>query len=265
MAATDSDRGDPDEHIEVSGPEPGNGGDNGRYRGRRRVAGPAPAAWLRRYAWLPVLAAAVAAAVVVTVLNLPRSPGPAAALPAPDRSTTATNGPDPAGSASPARLPSRSTAASHSASRSASPTARPSRATSPPGAVPAPVVRYEAENATISQGVVQNNHGGFSGTGFVDYTNVQGSYVEWTVSAAAAGTVGLRFRYANASTVDRTMDIAVNGTVAADHLSFPDTGDWSTWQVQTATVTLRAGANTIRATGTTAEGGPDVDYLEVAP
>jgi len=32
----------------------------------------------------------------------------------------------------------------------------------------------------------------------------------------------------------------------------------------TATVTLNAGANTIRATATTASGGPNIDYLEVA-
>ena len=29
---------------------------------------------------------------------------------------------------------------------------------------------YQAENATISQGVVESNHAGFTGTGFVNYT-----------------------------------------------------------------------------------------------
>src|SRR5262245_1867518 len=61
----------------------------------------------------------------------------------------------------------------------------------------AAATRYEAENARISQGTVATNHTGFSGTGFVDYTNVSGSYVEWTVSAANAGTAKLSIRQAN--------------------------------------------------------------------
>jgi alpha-galactosidase len=77
--------------------------------------------------------------------------------------------------------------------------------------------RIEAESATISQAVVESNHAGFSGTGFVNHDNVAGSFVEWTV------------------------DVAAN-----------------------LTASLSAGANRIRATATTAGGGPNVDYLEVA-
>ena len=52
---------------------------------------------------------------------------------------------------------------------------------------------YEAESATISQGAVANSHAGFTGTGFVDYNNVAGSYVEFSVPASKAGTVTLSF------------------------------------------------------------------------
>jgi unsaturated rhamnogalacturonyl hydrolase len=128
----------------------------------------------------------------------------------------------------------------------------------------AATTRYEAESATISQGVVESNHAGFSGTGFVNYDNLVGSYVEWTVNAAAAGTATLAFRHANGSTANRPMDITVNGALAADELAFPPTGAWTTWQTATATVTLNAGTNTIRATASTAAGGPNVDFLEVA-
>ena len=51
-----------------------------------------------------------------------------------------------------------------------------------------PSNRLEAENATISQGQVDSNHAGFSGTGFVNYDNVAGSFVEWTVNADPAGS-----------------------------------------------------------------------------
>src|SRR5262249_43072701 len=45
----------------------------------------------------------------------------------------------------------------------------------------ATAVDYQAEDAIISQGTVATNHLGYTGTGFVDYTNVAGSYVEFTV------------------------------------------------------------------------------------
>jgi polygalacturonase len=127
----------------------------------------------------------------------------------------------------------------------------------------APANRYEAENATISAGVVESNHAGFSGTGFVNYDNAVGSFVEFTVNAAAAGSATLAFRFANGTTTDRPMTITVNGTAVATGLSFAGTGAWTTWQTRTVAVTLAAGTNRIRATATTANGGPNLDYLEV--
>ncbi|WP_426506343.1 glycosyl hydrolase 2 galactose-binding domain-containing protein [Dactylosporangium sp. McL0621] len=129
--------------------------------------------------------------------------------------------------------------------------------------VPAGGVRYEAENATISQGMVATNHTGYSGTGFVDYTNIAGSYVQWSVTAPAAGTATLTFRVSNGTTTNRPMDIAVNGTVVAAGVAFNPTVNWNTWQDVTVTVPVTAGTNTVRATATTANGGPNVDYLNV--
>jgi hexosaminidase len=133
----------------------------------------------------------------------------------------------------------------------------------PWGAGNPPGNRHEAENATISQGVVESNHAGFSGTGFVNYNNVTGGYVQWNVNAATAGRATLVFRYANGSTANRPMDVRVNGSLVADELSFGATGAWTSWQDRTVMVNLNAGANTIRATATTANGGPNVDYLDV--
>ena len=130
-----------------------------------------------------------------------------------------------------------------------------------PAAAPAAAVTHEAENAAVSQGVVESNHAGFTGSGFVNYNNNTGSYVQWTVNAAQAGSASLTIRYANGTTTNRPMDITVNGAAAATSRAFPGTGAWSTWQDASVTVTLGAGANTIRATATTANGGPNVDHL----
>ncbi|MFF2510512.1 PQQ-dependent sugar dehydrogenase [Streptomyces sp. NPDC058086] len=122
---------------------------------------------------------------------------------------------------------------------------------------------YQAEDATISQGAVATNHTGYTGTGFVDYTNITGSYVEFTVSAATAGASSLALRYANGTSTDRPMDLSVNGTVVASGVSFPATTDWNTWATKSVNVQLDAGSNKIRATATTANGGPNLDRVGV--
>jgi endoglucanase len=130
-------------------------------------------------------------------------------------------------------------------------------------AEPRAATDYQAETATISQGVVEANHAGFTGTGFVNYDNVVGSYVEWSVTATQAGPTTLVLRVANGTTANRPMDIAVNGALAGDDVSFTGTGAWTTWQNISLSVNLVAGTNTIRATAVTANGGPNVDRLTV--
>ncbi|MFE5503680.1 cellulase family glycosylhydrolase [Amycolatopsis japonica] len=124
-------------------------------------------------------------------------------------------------------------------------------------------VQYESEDATISRGVVEANHTGFTGSGFVNYDNVTGSYVEYTVNAAQAGQHTLTFRYANGTTANRPLDVTVNGSLAVDDLGFAGTGAWTTWRTVTTTVTLVAGSNKIRTTAVTSNGGPNADSLSV--
>ncbi|MEV0272329.1 carbohydrate-binding protein [Hamadaea sp. NPDC050747] len=130
---------------------------------------------------------------------------------------------------------------------------------------PPPVgTRYEAESALISQGAVENNHTGYTGTGFVNLDNVVGSYLQWTVSAPSASLATLTFRYANGTTANRPMDVTVNGSLIADELAFAPTVNWDDWDTQTVTgVRLPAGSSAVRVTSTTANGGPNLDHLEV--
>ncbi|WP_433251832.1 CBM35 domain-containing protein [Streptosporangium sp. CA-135522] len=122
--------------------------------------------------------------------------------------------------------------------------------------------RYEAESATVSQGAVESNHSGFSGTGFVNGDNAAGSYVQWTVNAPATGTATLAIRYANGTSTGRTADVAVNGTVVSAGRAFGSTGSWDTWATSTLTATLNAGPNMIRVTAANAGGNPNLDYLD---
>ncbi|MEU7524487.1 PQQ-dependent sugar dehydrogenase [Saccharothrix sp. NPDC042600] len=134
----------------------------------------------------------------------------------------------------------------------------------PPGMATAAPTVHEAESAALSRAVVEADHAGYSGTGFVNYDNVVGSHVEYTVSTAQAGPHRLVFRYANGTTTDRPLSVTVDGT-GATTVSFPGTGAWTTWRDVTTTVTLKAGTNKVRATATTANGGPNADRLTVSP
>ena len=68
--------------------------------------------------------------------------------------------------------------------------------------VAAAVTEHQAESASISNGLVESNHAGYTGSGFVNYDNETGAYVEFTVTAATAGPATLSFRYANGTAFD---------------------------------------------------------------
>src|SRR5687768_15016727 len=71
-------------------------------------------------------------------------------------------------------------------------------------ALPAPT-QYQAENATISQGVVETTNTGFTGSGYVNLIAVAGSSVTWTVNVPAAGRYFVSYRFANGTTARRPM------------------------------------------------------------
>lgn len=130
------------------------------------------------------------------------------------------------------------------------------------GTAAAALTVYEAENATIVNGVVESNWPGFTGTGFVNSANAVGAAIEFSISVTTAGPKTLSFRNANGTSANRPATLTING---ANHstLAFPGTGGWSTWTGQTASATLPAGANTIRITATTANGLANIDQLSV--
>jgi hypothetical protein len=129
--------------------------------------------------------------------------------------------------------------------------------------VPAPQQIYQAEDATLSGPVVASSNPGYTGTGYADYQNASGDYVQWTVQVATAGTHSLIFRYANGGSGDRPLAITVNGADAGT-LPFSTTGNWTSWDDEELVLTLPAGTSTVRATAT-GESGGNIDYLGISP
>ncbi len=129
---------------------------------------------------------------------------------------------------------------------------------------PPPGSTFEAETGTLSAGgTFDSNHVGFTGTGFANTANAVGAFVDIPVTAAAAGTKTLSFRYSDGTTAARPATISVNGT-SRGTLNFPTTANWDTWATASISVPLTAGTNTIRVTGTTAGGTANIDSVTVS-
>lgn len=126
----------------------------------------------------------------------------------------------------------------------------------------AATTRYEAETSpAICTGAVETEYAGYSGSGFCNGTNATGAYAQFTVSAPASGTATLSVRFANGTTTARPADIIVNGSTVSS-ASFESTGTWTGWTTKTLTVPVNAGSNTVRLNPTSANGLPNVDYLD---
>ena len=120
---------------------------------------------------------------------------------------------------------------------------------------------YQAEDATLIGPLVLTGRGS-EGTGYADYQNPTGDYIEWTVNADNAGTFDLSWRYANGAS-DRPLELSVNGITELASLSFPSTNTWTTWNLVTESVDLNQGINTVRLTAI-GSSGANFDWLQTA-
>lgn len=115
-----------------------------------------------------------------------------------------------------------------------------------------------------ADGSRQNTYTGADNGYYLNLSNSAGNGIDWRVSAPAAGTYSLRWRYANAgSSSATTARVLVNGAVTVSSASFPKTSAWTTWTTATATVTLAAGPNAIRLETTVAAEFANIDWLEI--
>jgi len=80
----------------------------------------------------------------------------------------------------------------------------------PPDVHDTPFGAYEAEFAQLNGAIIASNQTGYTGTGFADYVNNTGDFVNWTINTPDAGLYDLSFRYALQSGT-RPLSIQLNG------------------------------------------------------
>ncbi len=127
----------------------------------------------------------------------------------------------------------------------------------PPGAFD----DYEGEQAEFT-GTVDNNHTGYTGTGFINFLANGENYIIFNVCQTTAGAQTAKFRYAFGTTGDRIGKLYVNDVFVQD-LVFAPTGAWTTWLEETAVVVLQQGMNNIKITWEDTD-GPNLDKLSLS-
>lgn len=123
-------------------------------------------------------------------------------------------------------------------------------------------LKYEAENGVFNKTVLESTHEGFSGKGYANLDNEVGSSLTLSVVAADEGDKDVKIVFANGSTANRPVSVAVNGKVQVESVDFESTGAWESWDSSVVTLRLPAGASTITIASLTKDGGPNIDRIE---
>lgn len=109
---------------------------------------------------------------------------------------------------------------------------------------------YEAEEAslwgdtTTTQAKSNNNHANYTGFGFVDKLENDGSAVTFRVNAKTPGEYPVDIRFSNGSATNKTLSVFVNGSFIRQ-VEFGTTANWDTWNIITEYLPLAAGGNSI--------------------
>lgn len=128
--------------------------------------------------------------------------------------------------------------------------------------------QFEVESSTsiLAGGAQAVPCAACSGGGRVDGIGAQGGTaqgsVTFHVTVASQGYYTLNVYYSNGDSVARTAQVSVNGDSTPRAFGAPPTGGWEVVQSAPLTVSLVAGANTVRFSNAAAA-GPSIDRIEL--
>lgn len=111
-------------------------------------------------------------------------------------------------------------------------------------------------------GTIDSNHNGFTGSGFANTNNANGTGVDWAINGDS-GSYTLTWRYANGASANRTAVVNVNGAAVSSNVNFTGTGSWPSWATTSATVNLGSGFKALRLQANQSNGLANIDNLEI--
>jgi hypothetical protein len=112
-------------------------------------------------------------------------------------------------------------------------------------------------------GTIDNNHSGYTGSGFANTDNANGNGIDYSANVTSSGTFTFTIRYANGSS-DRSARLLVNGSTAVSSISFPGTGDWDSWSTVSVNASMTTGVQDIRLEATNSAGLANIDSMEIS-
>jgi len=123
---------------------------------------------------------------------------------------------------------------------------------------------YQAENAfDIEEGVVETQHAGFTGTGYLNIDNDKNTFAWYIVNRPAAGKVTIKVRYANGASTARPFTVHVGEGTGSGTIAGAPTGSWSTWTTGTVSFDMKAGNQDFFLSSQTADGMPNIDKFDI--
>lgn len=124
-------------------------------------------------------------------------------------------------------------------------------------------LQYLAINGEITNGITETVNAGSSIGTYVNLDNEIGSNLKFTVDVPEDGNYELTFRNANGGKAERPMSISMSCSEDTWRVQFPMTDNWTTWTESSVVVPLKAGIQTITLTSLSADGGPNLDYMNM--
>ena len=124
--------------------------------------------------------------------------------------------------------------------------------------------RYAATEQLITDGWNEETNAGYLYKNYLNLDNTNKSAVTFAVNVQLKGNYLCTFHIANGSANDREMMISVSGSTKVWKQSFLSTGAWTTWAERGLVLPLAAGINYITLKSNTAEGGPNIDFLDLS-
>ncbi|QQS35300.1 MAG: carbohydrate-binding protein [Ignavibacteriales bacterium] len=121
---------------------------------------------------------------------------------------------------------------------------------------------FEAEDGLLFGSFVRSQYTGYSGSGYVDLADRDGSNLEFIFRRDTAATNLITVYYANGGS-SRSLSVRLNDVVISS-LSFTGTGSWTNWSSVTISVPLVAGINRLKFASTTNGSNPNIDRIMVA-
>jgi len=119
---------------------------------------------------------------------------------------------------------------------------------------------FEAENGTLKQATTESKNAGYSGTGYVNFSNNTESSVELPVYKVYEDSP-LFITFSNGSDTIRNLSVIVNGIRQIESVDFEPTGNWTNWETKELRLSFPEGGSIITLETVNGADGPNVDKL----